>query len=106
MKIVTPNEAQYQPMGHGDGLKVCMVREANDGGITGLIKIRKGETLPRHRHIGAEETYLIAGCMDLGNGQTAVAGDYVLMEAGEEHEMVAREDSLFFVTAHRGVEWL
>jgi len=106
MKIITANEHEFQPMGDGDGLQVCMLREAENGGITGFIRIRKGATLPRHRHIDAEETYMIKGSMDLGNGRTAKAGDYLLMEAGEEHEMVAREDSLFFVTAHRGVEWL
>ncbi|AHE98179.1 cupin domain-containing protein [Thioalkalivibrio paradoxus] len=106
MRVVTSNEHEFHPMGSSSDLEVCMVREAHDGGISGFIKIRKGATLPRHRHIAAEETYMIQGRMDLGDGRIAQAGDYLLMEPDEVHEMVAIEDSLFFVTAHRGVEWL
>ncbi|NMF86500.1 cupin domain-containing protein [Nodosilinea sp. P-1105] len=86
-------------------MELCLIREYENNGIAALVKVKQGAKVPSHNHFGDEESYIIEGKIDIGSGKVAQAGDYVLMEKDENHELIALEDTLFFVTIHKGFEW-
>jgi quercetin dioxygenase-like cupin family protein len=89
-----------------DGVDVCMLWPKPNGGATLMAKVAKGATIPAHSHKEYEETYVVSGKIDAGNGVIAGAGDYLLMESSDQHQLTALEDTTFFVSVETGFEWL
>lgn len=105
MWIMSANERRFESVGDSEGLELCLVREYENNGIAAFVKVRKGSKVPSHTHVGDEECYVIEGRIDVGDGRIAAAGDYVLANEDDEHELIALEDTLFFVTIHKGFVW-
>lgn len=61
-----------------------------------LVRMRPGDTFPRHRHADVEEVYLIEGDVTL-NGVTMHAGDYCRAEAGSTHSVLSTEHGCTFM---------
>jgi quercetin dioxygenase-like cupin family protein len=105
MKILTADERKFTALENSEGTELCLIREYENNGLAALVNVTQGSKVPSHNHFGDEESYIIEGKIDVGNGNVAQAGDYVLMEKDEIHELVALEDTLFFVTIHNGFQW-
>lgn len=58
-----------------------------------------------HRHHGLEENYLVTGKMEM-DGKVMTTGDFLLMEKGEQHTMIALEDSLIYASMEKGFEFV
>ena len=76
------------------------------GGATLLVKIAKGATIPLHKHKNYEETYVVAGRVDVGHGVIATGGDYVVLESTDAHQLLALEDTTSFVSIESGLDWM
>jgi anti-sigma factor ChrR (cupin superfamily) len=55
------------------------------GRMTTLTKMAPGARLPRHRHVGIEQSYVLEGTLVDEDGACS-AGNYVWRRAGSEHE--------------------
>jgi putative transcriptional regulator len=66
-----------------------------------FVKLQPGAKVPRHTHLGREESLVVQAKVDVG-GRLASPGDYVSMQAGEEHEVRAEEETIFFVVVNKG----
>lgn len=101
MQLVTTNERKFQPFEGAPGMEVCVLSEHGDGGLSLFVKLQRGASVPRHSHLGREESIILQGRVDVG-GHVAKAGDYVNMTTGEEHEVRAEEETIFFVVVNQG----
>lgn len=101
MKVVKHAERQFQPFEGAPGMEVCVLSEHGDGGVSLFVKLEVGAKVPRHSHLGREESLIVQGKVDVG-GRSAKAGDYVFMDTGEEHEVRAEEETVFFVVVNKG----
>ena len=82
-------------------MEVCVLSEHGDGGLSLFVKLQPGASVPRHSHLGREESVILQGRVDVG-GHVAKAGDYVNMTSGEQHEVRAEEETVFFVVVNQG----
>jgi anti-sigma factor ChrR (cupin superfamily) len=55
------------------------------GLLTSLLKMAPGARLPDHEHVEIEQTYVLEGSLECGEGVCA-AGDFVWRPAGSRHE--------------------
>jgi anti-sigma factor ChrR (cupin superfamily) len=55
------------------------------GRQTALVRMAPGARLPRHRHVGLEQSFVLEGVLMDEDGACA-AGDYVWRRPGSEHE--------------------
>ena len=96
-----------------EGLEMRLLRGDGAGGSTFFIRMKKGARAPRHGHPGGEETCVLEGTLRIEGRIDAAgvpqpdlvvaAGEYAFAPAGETHEGVAIEDTVFFVVAAGGV---
>jgi quercetin dioxygenase-like cupin family protein len=91
------------------GVEISVLRRHAGTGMTFLIRMAKGARAPRHDHPGGEETYVLSGTLRIC-ARTAGApdlvlgpGEYGFVPAGELHEGLAEEDTVFLVVAPGGV---
>lgn len=54
---------------------------------------------------GWEEVLIISGIVNIG-GHRLVEGDYLYTEAGEIHDALAEEETVFYVSSEQGIEIL
>lgn len=59
--------------------------DRESGLLTVLLKMAPGAKLPDHEHVLIEQTYLLAGTLQCGEG-TVTAGNFVWRPAGSRHE--------------------
>ena len=86
-----------------EGVEFCPLRQNETNGGAGLVKIQKGARFPTHIHPGWEEVLILRGVVSIG-GNRLVEGDYLFTEAGERHDAVAQEETVFFVSSEKGIE--
>jgi quercetin dioxygenase-like cupin family protein len=97
------------------GVGICVLRAHPDGGLTFLVRMKKGARAPRHGHPGGEESYLLSGKLRVDRRVAAdgtpqpdvdlVVGDHLWAPAGEVHEGLAGEDdTTFLVVAPGGID--
>jgi quercetin dioxygenase-like cupin family protein len=91
----------WVPAGY-DGAERAVLRMNPENGRTALVRLQAGSHGPRHRHQACEHVLVLSGKIVLG-GETLTAGDYSFTDAGEEHDLLAVEDSVIFVTSERPV---
>lgn len=89
------------------GVHFCTLRAHGQGngherGETLLIRMEKGAHAPMHHHPGGEETYLLSGCLRIGE-DLLTPGDYLWTPPGEHHDGIAEEETLFFAIVPHGV---
>lgn len=75
------------------------------GTITALVRMAAGTRLPSHRHITAEQIYMIAGDAHIGD-ETLKAGDYYQTPAGTSHDVTHTERGCEFLLISSAVEIL
>ena len=68
----------------GVSMKV-LCRDASGEGFTALFRMEPGARLPRHRHVGIEETFVLEGSLVDDDG-VCTAGNFVWREPGSVHE--------------------
>ncbi len=84
-----------------------------DGGLTFLVRMRKGARAERHGHPGGEETCILSGRLRIDRrvvddqqpqpDVVLAAGDHAFVLPGEVHEGIAEEATTFFVVAPGGI---
>ena len=89
----------------GEGIEFCGLRQNGTNGGAGLVRLKKGARFPTHDHPGWEEALIISGVVTIG-GNRLVEGDYLFTEAGETHDAIAEEDTVFFVSSEKGIKIL
>jgi anti-sigma factor ChrR (cupin superfamily) len=62
-----------------------LVVDPETGVLTVLLKMAPGARLPDHEHVLIEQTYLLEGTLECGEG-TVTAGNFVWRPAGSRHE--------------------
>ena len=85
-----------------DGAERAILRMSPENGRTALVRIKAGTRAKRHRHGAGEDVLVISGRIRLG-GHDLGPGDYLYTEAGEEHDVVALEDAVFYVASEKPV---
>jgi len=90
-----------------DGIEFRVLAEdAYAGRRTFLTRMRDGASLPRHRHVGVEEIYLIEGHLEV-SGVDMKSGDYCRADPDTIHDSVtSRGGCVFLVHASTGDEVL
>lgn len=94
-------EREWQPAGYAGGQR-ALLRTSPNGGRTSIVAIEKGTRVQRHRHQAGEDVLILAGKIQSG-GFTLVTGDYFFTDVGEEHDLVALEDSVIYVSSDKPV---
>jgi len=94
-------DLEWTPAGY-DGADRAVLRLSRANGRTALVRLKAGSHGPRHRHGAGEDVYVISGKILLG-GATLTAGDYSYTEAGEEHDLMALEDSVIYVSSEKPI---
>lgn len=95
------------------GVELGVLRTHDNGGLTFLIRMKRGARAQRHGHPGGEETYMLSGRVRIdrrvdAQGQpvpdtTLQTGDYLFAPPGEVHEGYAEEDTTFLVVTPGGL---
>ena len=75
------------------------------GTTTALIRMAAGTHLPGHRHLTAEQLYMLSGDAHIG-GETLEAGDYYQTPAGTSHHVTHTERGCEFLMLSSAVELL
>ncbi len=90
-----------------DGIEFRVLAEDTSAGRrTFLTRMCDGASLPRHRHVGIEEIYLIEGHLEV-SGVDMRSGDYCRADPDTIHEPVtSRGGCVFLVHASTGDEAL
>jgi putative transcriptional regulator len=72
----------------------------------GLVRLEPGALFPRHRHLGDEWNFVLAGRAEEEGGEVWEPGDLALRSAGSQHAFRAAgpEPLLFAVVLHGGIE--
>ncbi len=97
-------EREWMSAGY-DGAERALLRLTKTEGRTSIVRLKSGAKGPRHRHGAGEDVLVLSGKVAIG-GQTLGPGDYLYTEAGEEHDLVALEDSVIYASTNKPVEIL
>jgi quercetin dioxygenase-like cupin family protein len=101
MLVKRAEEREWTGAGY-EGAERAVLRMSPEQGRTNLVRLKKGARGPRHKHLAGEHVLVLTGKVAIA-GETLAAGDYSFTEAGEEHDLVALEDSLMFVTSDKAI---
>ena len=82
---------------HGPG---CLAAD------TGVVRFAAGTVVPRHRHLGPELSYVLAGTLVDGDGRRYAPGQVLEKSADDVHGFSAGDDeALVIVLMHSGFEF-
>ena len=108
---VATRELPWRPLLPGVDFKLLRA-SAEIGSFTLLLRTLAGASLPRHRHLGAGEYYMVSGKMLVRGGRehggiTAVAGDWGYEPLSIIHDSTEfPEASLLLFTNHGPIQFL
>lgn len=85
-----------------EGAERGLLRVTREGGRTSIVRVKAGSQGPRHRHNAGEDIYVLSGKVKIAD-QILGPGDYMYTELGEEHDLLALEDSVIFATTDKVV---
>ena len=103
MFVKIASNLEWLPAGY-DGAERAVLRLSPAKGRTSVVRLKAGSHGPRHRHEAGEDVLVISGKILIG-GATLTAGDYIYTEAGEEHDLLALEDSVIYVSSEKPVSY-
>jgi len=83
------------------GIERALFRNNDTGGRSSVVRLAVGSRFPQHTHHGTEEVLVLSGVVRIG-GVALTAGDYLYTEPGEEHDVVALENAVLFVSSQKG----
>jgi anti-sigma factor ChrR (cupin superfamily) len=96
---------EWQELCKGVMFKLLYVDDAS-GLATSLVKMAPGTSLPRHRHRGVEQLFVIEGDCRV-HGERLGPGDFHRAEAGSIHESTHTvHGTMFLLVARQGYEVL
>ena len=101
MDVKRAENREWQSAGYA-GAERAVLHISRTEGRTSVVRIKAGARGPRHTHGAGEHAYVLEGRVDIG-GHVLGPGDYLYTEAGEEHALVALEDSVLFATTERPI---
>ncbi len=88
-----------------NGVQRCLFRNNDSGGRSSVLRMAAGTRVPRHTHHGTEEVLVIEGRVALDGVEMSV-GDYLFVEPGEEHDVVALTDALLFISTQKSTAFV
>ncbi len=99
------NEGKWRQLAPKVSSKV-LYADAQTGLVTSLIKLEPGGYLPRHRHLGIEQMFIVAGeC--LINGEVFCPGDFRMRPADtEDAELTTEHGATILLVAPKRFEIL
>jgi anti-sigma factor ChrR (cupin superfamily) len=99
------NEGEWLDVGDGVRMKLLHMDNAT-GLVTSIVKMPPGASLPRHRHRGLEQFFILEGDCYV-HGEKLGPGDYHWAETGSVHEDTYTIDgTTFLLVAPEGYEVL
>jgi quercetin dioxygenase-like cupin family protein len=102
---VRGSEGDWEQMCDGVLIKRLYVDQSS-GLATSLVRMQAGTSLPRHRHRGVEQFFVIEGDCRV-HGEKLGPGDYHRAETGSVHESTYTVDgTMFLLVAPEGYEVL
>lgn len=104
--FVRASEGEWQKTGiEGVTVKRLFVDPVRRS-VTMLVRMEPGTVIPRHRHVEAEELYMLEGDGHIA-GHVLRAGDYAQAEAGSIHDVTYTEGGcLFLLLSSQRIELL
>ena len=102
MYVKQANQREWQSAGYS-GAERAILHINKTEGRTSIVRIKAGAHGPRHTHGAPEHAYVISGKVEIA-GHVLGAGDYLYTEAGEEHSLVALEDSVIYASTERPIQ--
>jgi anti-sigma factor ChrR (cupin superfamily) len=103
LRCVRLAEGKWDQAAEGVFVKTLFV-DQNRGTVTSLVRLEPGARLPRHRHLGIEESVVIEGDCRV-NGEVLMPGDYRCAMAGTtDGETTTKHGTTFLMIAPREVE--
>lgn len=108
LQAVNPAEMQWIPWGMRGGQFKLLSADPSSGRFTILIKIEKGVTARKHRHIKAVEAYVLEGGFHYLEepDRRFMAGSYLLESDGTVHQPCSPEGVVMLGVFHGPVEGL
>ncbi len=88
-----------------NGVQRSLFRHNAEGGRSSVLRMAAGARVPRHTHHGTEEVLVLAGRVTL-DGVELGEGDYLFVEPGEEHDVVALTDALLFISTQKSTAFV
>lgn len=85
-----------------EGIVSCPTWSSPDGDGGYIAKLAAGARFPRHRHEGWEQIIVLSGAVRFDDTVLST-GDVLQVDAEDEHEALALQDSMLFVAHHRGI---
>ncbi len=99
------DEGKWDQAAEGVFVKTLFVDQIR-GTVTSLVKLEPGARLPRHRHLGIEESIVVEGDCRV-NGEVLTPGDYRCAMAGStDSEVTTEHGTTFLMITPREVEIL
>ena len=99
------DEGNWMPLAPHVSCKI-LHRDPVSQMVTSLIRLEPGGYLPRHRHLGFEQTVIVSGDC-IVNGQTFYAGDFRTQEQGTiDTEVTTRFGTTILMIAPAHIEVL
>jgi quercetin dioxygenase-like cupin family protein len=88
-----------------NGVQRSLFRHNAEGGRASVLRLAQGARVPRHTHHGTEEVLVLEGRVTL-DGVEMAEGDYLFVEPGEEHDVVALTDALLFISTQKSTAFV
>ena len=82
------------------GVTVSVLAENDAGGAQALLRLKAHAELPRHRHTGKENIYLLSGSI-MVNDIRLHEGDFVSLAGEEIHKVIAMETSIYMSVSEK-----
>ena len=102
---VRSDEGEWKKASEGMFIKQLFVDETR-GTVTSLYKLLPGTYIPTHRHLGAEECYIIDGDFHTNEGILG-PGDYTCAMKDSVHpKLYSQNGALLLIISHEGSEVL
>lgn len=98
--VIHTDEVPWLPLAPGVSMRPLRLDDAS-GAFTVMIRAMPGAVLPRHKHIGLSEIYVLKG--ESTHPQTGYTkpGDYISEHAGAVHEPLHfQEETILFMVSH------
>jgi quercetin dioxygenase-like cupin family protein len=93
-KIVRADEGRWKQI--APGVTIRLLHEDK----TMLVRMDPGSSLPSHPHAHDEQCLVLEGTIDDAEGNTARAGDFVMMTKGSTHSSIATKSGALFLIAY------
>jgi anti-sigma factor ChrR (cupin superfamily) len=73
-----------------------LIADGTSGLLTSLLKMAPGARLPDHEHVEVEQTWVLEGSLECGEGR-CTAGNFVWRPAGSRHEAWAGPEGALLI---------